>query len=98
MPELPSGTVTFLFTDIEGSTRLWERDPVAMRTTVARHDAMLSEAVAARGGVLFKHVGDAIQAAFADPIAAVAAVFDVLTQGGDGPGVFAVDPASLMAV
>jgi predicted ATPase/class 3 adenylate cyclase len=76
MPDLPSGTVTFLFTDIEGSTRLWERDPAAMRTTAARHDAMLSEAVSVRGGVLFKHVGDAIQAAFADPIAAVAAVVD----------------------
>ena len=70
----PTGTVTFLFTDIEGSTRLWERDPAAMRTSAARHDALLGEAVAARGGVLFKHVGDAIQAAFADPVAAVAAV------------------------
>jgi predicted ATPase/class 3 adenylate cyclase len=70
----PAGTVTFLFTDIEGSTRLWERDPAAMRAAAARHDALLREAVAARGGVLYKHVGDAIQAAFADPVNAVAAV------------------------
>jgi class 3 adenylate cyclase len=42
MTELPSGTVTFLLTDIEGSTALWERLPEEMRETVARHDALLS--------------------------------------------------------
>ena len=41
MPELPSGTVTFLFTDIEGSTRLWEEHPEAMQAALARHDAIL---------------------------------------------------------
>ena len=41
MPELPSGTVTFLFTDIEGSTRLWEQDPLAMRSVVERHFSLL---------------------------------------------------------
>jgi class 3 adenylate cyclase len=43
MPDLPTGTVTFLFTDIEGSTRLWEQHPEAMTAVLARHDAILSE-------------------------------------------------------
>ena len=45
MAELPSGTVTFLFTDIEGSTRLWEVYPDAMRAALARHDEILRDAV-----------------------------------------------------
>jgi len=48
MAELPTGTVTFLFTDIEGSTRLWEERPEAMREALARHDAILEEAIALR--------------------------------------------------
>src|SRR5215216_3757691 len=48
---LPRGNVTFLFTDIEGSTQLWERHPQAMGTVVARHEALLREAIAAAGGV-----------------------------------------------
>jgi class 3 adenylate cyclase len=63
MPDLPRGTVTFLFTDIEGSTALWERDRVAMAAAVQRHLALLRAAIEARGGVLFKVVGDAVQAA-----------------------------------
>ncbi|MGI9254556.1 MAG: ATP-binding protein, partial [Thermomicrobiales bacterium] len=74
--ERPAGVVTFLFTDIEGSTRLWERDAAVMRAVVSRHDAILGAAVDAAGGVVFKHVGDAVQAAFADPVAAVHAVAD----------------------
>ena len=76
VPPLPAGTVAFLFTDIEGSTRLWERDPAAMRRTAARHDALLRAAVERHRGHLFKHVGDAVQAAFptaADAVAAAAA-------------------------
>src|SRR6266540_3973345 len=73
---LPRGTVTFLFTDIEGSTQLWERHPQAMGTVVARHEALLREAIAAAGGVVFKLVGDAICAAFAS---AQDAVTDVLS-------------------
>lgn len=69
----PRGTVAFLFTDIEGSTRAWEQQRPAMARAVARHDALLAEAVADQGGVLFKHVGDAVQAAFHSPTAAVAA-------------------------
>ena len=69
----PRGTVAFLFTDIEGSTRAWEQQRPVMAHAAARHDALLAEAVAAQGGVLFKHVGDAVQAAFHTPAAAVAA-------------------------
>src|SRR5215207_8246865 len=73
MPELPSGTVTFLFTDIEGSTRLWERDPDAMRAAVARHDDLLGSAVQDHHGFLYKHVDDAVQAAFLRPTDALSA-------------------------
>ena len=64
MPDLPSGTVTFLFTDIEGSTQLWERDRAAMAAAVERHLVLLDATIAAHGGVHFKTVGDAVQAAF----------------------------------
>lgn len=62
--ELPHGTVAFLFTDIEGSTELWERERETMRAVVARHIALLDAAIADHGGVHFKTVGDAVQAAF----------------------------------
>ena len=52
MAELPSGTVTFLFTDIEGSTRLWERDAEAMRLALASHDAILRAAIGAHDGAV----------------------------------------------
>ena len=64
MPDLPSGTVTFLFTDIEGSTALWEQDRQSMATAVERHLALLRDMIEAHGGVLFKTVGDATQSAF----------------------------------
>src|SRR5262249_37285734 len=73
MPELPSGTVTFLFTDVEGSTRLLERQPEAYRIAIARHHTMLSEAVTHNGGAVFETGGDARYAAFASPADAVAA-------------------------
>ena len=76
MPNLPSGTVAFLFTDIEGSTALWERDRTAMQTTVDRHLALLQTAIETQGGVPFKIVGDAVQAVFATAPAAVAAALD----------------------
>ncbi|MFN8593892.1 MAG: tetratricopeptide repeat protein [Thermomicrobiales bacterium] len=69
----PSGIVTFLLTDIEGSTRLWEQNRPAMARAAARHDALLEQAITDHDGVLFKHVGDAVQAAFASPVEAVAA-------------------------
>jgi class 3 adenylate cyclase len=75
MAPLATGDVTFLFTDIEGSTRLWERDPEGMHTALARHDEVLRAAIEGHGGVIFKTVGDAFCAAFsAAPAALLAAV------------------------
>ena len=76
MPEYPSGTVAFLFTDVEGSTALWERNRAAMATAVERHFTLLREATAAQDGVLFKTIGDAIQAAFPTVPKAVMAAID----------------------
>src|SRR5918998_749601 len=76
MADLPSGTVTFLFTDIEGSAGLWEQNPRAMTAAVERHLTVLRTAIEANGGVLFKTVGDAVQAAFPAVPAAVAAALD----------------------
>jgi predicted ATPase/class 3 adenylate cyclase len=70
---LPSGTVTFLFTDIEGSTQLWSRHPETMRAALACHDALLREAVEHHGGAVFKTVGDAFHAAFSTAADALAA-------------------------
>jgi class 3 adenylate cyclase len=61
---LPSGTVTFLFTDIEGSTALWERHPTQMAAALVRHDEFLRTSVETSGGYVFKTVGDAFYAAF----------------------------------
>lgn len=63
--------LTFLFTDIEGSTRRWEADPEAMRDALAAHDDTLRQAVESHGGSLFKHTGDGVCAAFSSPRAAV---------------------------
>lgn len=62
--ELPTGTVTFLFTDMEGSTRLWDRDPDGMRVALAAHDNLIRTAIETNGGVIFKTIGDAFCAAF----------------------------------
>jgi predicted ATPase/class 3 adenylate cyclase len=62
--DVPRGTVTFLFTEIEGSTALWEQDRAAMAVAVARQFALIDEAVRANHGRLYKRVGDAAQAAF----------------------------------
>ncbi|MGO9696702.1 MAG: ATP-binding protein [Mycobacterium sp.] len=67
----PSGVVTFLFTDVEGSTRRWENDADAMRAALAAHDEVLRAAIEAHGGWLFKHTGDGVCAAFASPRSAV---------------------------
>jgi predicted ATPase/class 3 adenylate cyclase len=60
----PTGTVTFLFTDIEGSTKLWERDAEAMQDALARHDAILHGVIKEHDGYVFKTVGDAFCCAF----------------------------------
>jgi len=71
----PTGTITFLFTDIEGSSRLWEQHPEAMRAALQRHDAILRAAAESHNGYVFKTVGDAFCVAFdraGDAVAAAA--------------------------
>jgi class 3 adenylate cyclase len=65
VPAPHSGRVTLLFTDIEGSTALWEREPARMRDALRRHDELVRDAVEAVGGYVFKTVGDAFCVAFA---------------------------------
>jgi predicted ATPase/class 3 adenylate cyclase len=60
----PTGTVTFLFTDIEGSTKMWEKSPHAMQRVLSCHDDILRDAIEERGGYVFKTVGDAFCCAF----------------------------------
>jgi len=80
MVERPSGAVTFLFTDIEQSTRLWDEQPDLMRRQLAEHDAALKQAVGNAGGFVFKHTGDGVVAAFASPRAAVDAAVTAQQQ------------------
>src|SRR6516164_4714403 len=87
MSELPTGTVTFLFTDLEGSTRLWEEHPDAMPDALARHDAILRDAVAAHEGHVVKSTGDGIHAVFATAHDALDAA--VVMQRGLGAESFA---------
>ena len=69
----PTGTVTFLFTDVEASTQRWEQHPAWMAAAHARHEAILQDAIAAHGGWAYKQIGDAFQAAFQTAPAALAA-------------------------
>jgi len=69
----PTGTVTFLFTDIEGSTHLWEHQPEAMKRAHARHETILRQSMAAYGGYVYKMIGDAFQVAFSTSPAALQA-------------------------
>ncbi len=73
MSERPSGTVTFLFTDVEGSTRLWDEHPEAMEKALHIHDELLRSTVEGRGGYVFSTAGDAFAVAFSDPRQALAA-------------------------
>src|SRR3954452_8663171 len=82
MRALPTGTVTFLFTDIEGSTALWERDRAAMREAVTRYLTILHSLIAAHHGVLYNTIGDGTQAAFASAEDAL--------RASDPPGVLQV--------
>ncbi|MBV8116903.1 MAG: hypothetical protein JOZ01_02930, partial [Candidatus Eremiobacteraeota bacterium] len=61
---LPSGTVAFLFTDIEGSTARWDRDRNAMQEALRRHDSIMRATIEASRGQVFKTIGDAFCAAF----------------------------------
>ena len=72
----PTGTVTFLFSDIEGSTVRWERDRDAMATALARHDALMRATLETRGAYVFKTMGDAFCAAFGTASDAIAAALD----------------------
>ena len=83
----PSGTVTFLFTDIEGSTRLWEQAPTAMRDALELHDRIVQAAIAEHAGYVFATGGDGFAAAFGragDGVAASARAQAKLS-GGDWP-------------
>src|SRR5918997_4710793 len=80
MAELPTGTVTFLFTDIEGSTSGWEHHPEAMGAALARHDALLRAAIEEHGGHVVKTMGDAFHAAFARAQDGVAAALNGLRR------------------
>ncbi len=71
---------TFLFTDIEGSSRLWEKQPERMRSALARHDRILREAVEGHRGVVVKTTGDGLHAAFDDPRDAIAAAVMLQTE------------------
>ena len=73
----PSGAVTFLLTDLEGSTRLWERNPEAMKAAMVRHDELLEKTIAAHEGFVFARMGDGMAAASAtasDAVSAAAAI------------------------
>ncbi|MCU1497381.1 MAG: putative ATPase, partial [Acidimicrobiales bacterium] len=74
---VPTGTVTLLFTDIEGSTRAWESHPAEMQAALARHDELLRDAIAAADGHVFKTVGDAFCAVFGDAARAVEAAVEI---------------------
>lgn len=74
---LPHGVVTFVFSDIEGSTRLWETDADGMRLSLARHDEIVQREIAAVGGHRFKHTGDGFGAAFESVSAGIAAAAGV---------------------
>src|ERR687885_2024957 len=77
--DLPTGTVTFLFTDVEGSTRSWEQSPEAMGRALARHDEIIEQAVARHGGALVRPrgEGDSRFAVFPPASDAVAAAADL---------------------
>src|SRR3990172_7143159 len=90
---LPSGTVTFLFTDIEDSTKLWEQYPEVMKAALAKHDSILKEAIASNHGFVVKTTGDGVHVVFATALdginAAIAAqrglrqISDVFGASGD---------------
>src|SRR3954463_15623230 len=77
--ELPGGTVTFLLTDVEGSTALWEEAPEAMRAALARHDALFEVAVSHSGGVHIRPRGEGASrfAVFSAALDAVKAALDI---------------------
>jgi predicted ATPase/class 3 adenylate cyclase len=83
--QLPSGTVTFLFTDLCDSTRLWEEHPDEMRAAVWRHDVLVRSCVENHGGAVVKSTGDGLMAAFGDASDAVRAAIDAQRAIGGEP-------------
>jgi predicted ATPase/class 3 adenylate cyclase len=79
----PSGITTFLFTDIEGSSGLWEREPARMHEALACHDAIARAAVVRHGGRVVKTTGDGVHAVFDDPLDAVVAALEFLQALAD---------------
>ncbi|MCE7938297.1 MAG: adenylate/guanylate cyclase domain-containing protein, partial [Chloroflexi bacterium CFX6] len=75
-PQLPTGAVTFLFTDVEGSTERWEHHRASMQSALEQHDILLRGAIEAHRGYVFKTVGDAFCAAFHTPLDALSAAVD----------------------
>ena len=73
---LPSGTVTFFFTDIEGSTKLWEEHPEEMKSALAAHDEILRNAIETNRGLVIKTTGDGVHAVFTTAMDAVNASLD----------------------
>lgn len=69
-------TRTFVITDLEGSTKKWERDKAAMSSALVRHDQILTRAISDHNGVIFKHTGDGVCAVFEEPVDAVKAILD----------------------
>ena len=80
MTNLPTGTVTFLFTDIESSTKLWEQHPEAMKAALAKHDSILKEAVESNHGYIIKTTGDGIHAVFGTALDGVNAAIEAQRQ------------------
>jgi predicted ATPase len=80
---VPSGVVSFLLTDVEGSAGRWERDEAAMNEALARHDAVVRAAIARHGGYVFSTAGDSFAAAFTTPLPAVAAAIDAQRELAD---------------
>jgi class 3 adenylate cyclase len=74
--ERPSGTVTFLFTDVEGSTAIWEQHPDPMPSALATHDAILRSAIGSHGGMVFATRGDGFAAVFSRADAALRAAIE----------------------
>jgi class 3 adenylate cyclase/tetratricopeptide (TPR) repeat protein len=84
MTSMPSGTVTFLFTDVEGSTRRWEEHPDVMKKVMARHDVIVRGSIESEDGVVFTTAGDEFCSSFSSPAAALTAAVHIQTTLVDG--------------
>ena len=99
MPAYPSGTVTFLFTDVEGSTALAQHDPPTWSSARDRHHAILRDAIESHGGYVFQVIGDAFCAAFSTAGDAVLAAVQALRKLAEaGPAGSSAGAGSRMPV